>query len=513
MLVQHHSLLTLALIAASTLSGNTALAVRVNPDGHGQALIYPYYTARSTASGNTFVTAFSVTNITGSPKAVRVRILEGKAGREVLDFNLFLAAHDVWTAGIIPAGIGAGLFSKDNSCTSPQVGTSPALPLKFRNGAYAGDQLGDGLDRTYEGFFEMVEMGVIDAASALGRAVTPVSNHAAPNASRPSCAGLSGNDDVPAGLSRPTGGLFGNASYINVNEGTDFSVDALALSQWSDKVQWSVAGKANPNLSDASPAVSLVLDSSDESDLAYITQWNRGRDAVTALLMVDRVANDFTVEPWIKAATDWILTLPTKRFHVSRALIEPPFKGTPNDGHPPTNDSYYCESTSYQRYVEPLDYFDRETQSGSAHLCEPILDCTATRKLCGSASAVTFSENYGSAFASRVLHSTASRNIALNGMWINGWAGFAVTATGGPANGPVTPVSQLISPPGQTTIVDTQTGIARTGQTVTYFGLPIVGFSAQSYSTHGLSGVNPNVLSNYGGQFGHKFTRRMEVAP
>jgi len=42
--------------------------------------------------------------------------------------------------------------------------------------------------------------------------------------------------------------------------------------------------------------------------------------------------------------------------------------------------------------------------------------------------------------------------------------------------------------------------------------LPIIGFAAESYSTNGLPGINPNVLSNYGGTFGHKYKRRIEVA-
>ncbi|MBK8738825.1 MAG: hypothetical protein IPM02_04430 [Betaproteobacteria bacterium] len=50
-------------------------------------------------------------------------------------------------------------------------------------------------------------------------------------------------DEVPAGLSRPTGGLFGNAGYINVNEGTDFSIDAIALPRWSDKGAMERAGQ------------------------------------------------------------------------------------------------------------------------------------------------------------------------------------------------------------------------------------------------------------------------------
>ena len=107
---------------------DSAQAVHINQDGLGQALVYPYYTARSTASGNAYVTALSVVNTTASAKAVKVRFLEGKNSREVLDFNLFLSQYDVWTAGIVAAGAGAGVFTTDNSCTTPKVSNSDGKP-------------------------------------------------------------------------------------------------------------------------------------------------------------------------------------------------------------------------------------------------------------------------------------------------------------------------------------------------------------------------------------------------
>jgi hypothetical protein len=57
-------------------------------------------------------------------------------------------------------------------------------------------------------------------------------------------------------------------------------------------------------------------------------------------------------------------------------------------------------------------------------------------------------------------------------------------------------------------------GVAALSQpgTVTYFGLPVIGFAAQTYSTTGLPGVSPNVLSNYGGNFNHKYLRSITPA-
>ena len=86
-----------ALAGASAFAmAGAANAVYVNADGLGQALVYPYYTVRA---GNT--TLLSVVNTTTQAKAVKVRFLEGKNSQEVLDFNLFLSAKDVWTGLIV----------------------------------------------------------------------------------------------------------------------------------------------------------------------------------------------------------------------------------------------------------------------------------------------------------------------------------------------------------------------------------------------------------------------------
>ena len=467
--------------------------VRVNPDGHGQALIYPYYTARSVVPGNAYVTALAVTNMTASAKAVKVRFLEGRAGAEVLDFNLFLSAYDVWTAGIVGAGAGAGIFTLDNSCTSPPISRNASNVTLFRNEAYTGDSVGDTLDRTYEGYIEMLEMGAIDPATAFGVAITQRQNYSAPNASRPLCNALPVTNTTPTGMTRPIGGLIGNASYINVNEGTDFSVDAIALGQWSDQVLWSASGNAHPTLADVSPAVSAVIDSRDAGDAMIVTRWNTGRDAVSALFMSDRIANDFTVEAGIKGATDWIVTMPTKRFYVSGTLAMPPFRQAPN-----------AEGRGEQ---VSMTYFDREQQSPGGLTCFFAGICELGHFLKYASSTVPWLRDNGITQSGTVLSSQNLSNFAtgqLNAAWINGWAYLQLDGDS---------LHSLIAPAGQSTSTNLLTGATTGNLTAIYRGLPVVGFSAQSYSTTGLPGVNPNVLSSYGGSFMHKVTRRIDIAP
>ena len=89
-------------------AATTAQAVNVNPNGLGQVLIYPYYTVNATAGGHAYNSLLSVINSTDSVKVVKVRFLEGKDSREVLDFNLFLSPFDVWTAAVIPSPVTIG---------------------------------------------------------------------------------------------------------------------------------------------------------------------------------------------------------------------------------------------------------------------------------------------------------------------------------------------------------------------------------------------------------------------
>src|SRR3989440_9975905 len=82
-----------------------AQAVNVNPDGLGQALSYPYYTTNGTGTGGTvppYNSLLSVGNPTASGKVVKVRFLQGRASKEVLDLNPWLPAFDVGTVAILP---------------------------------------------------------------------------------------------------------------------------------------------------------------------------------------------------------------------------------------------------------------------------------------------------------------------------------------------------------------------------------------------------------------------------
>src|SRR4030095_6704042 len=217
----------LAGVSALGVTG-AAQAVNVNPDGLGQVLIYPYYTTRADSAGSAYATLLSVVNSTASAKAVKVRFLEGKNSGEVLEFNLFLSPFDVWTAAILPdtATGGARVGTVDRSCTLPAFSDSSTAPfISFVNYAYTGsnnDGGGGSLDRSKEGYFEIIEMATYASSSITGKAITHVNGV-------PPCGANSTGAQALADALPLVGGLFGSETLINVNSGTDYTADPTAL--------------------------------------------------------------------------------------------------------------------------------------------------------------------------------------------------------------------------------------------------------------------------------------------
>jgi hypothetical protein len=223
-----------AAIAVAVTGASAAHAVHVNPDGLGQVLLYPYYTVQ-----NNFVTAIHVVNTTDQAKAVKVRFLEGKNSKEVLDFNLYLSPHDVWTGTVVPdAANGAKLTSTDTSCIAP--GQISAGGEAFRNFEFATDPGSADPNRRAEGYVELIEMGVLTDSAQI-TAVTHVAG------TPPGCAVIAAADfagTVP--VSAPTGGLFGSGHLVSVDGGVRASYDPTALDDFSDIPIWFTSGRPRP---------------------------------------------------------------------------------------------------------------------------------------------------------------------------------------------------------------------------------------------------------------------------
>ncbi len=345
----------LAGLAGAAGIAGTAQAINLNPDGLGQLLIYPYYTVRD---GNT--TLLSVVNTTDSAKAVKVRFKEGYNSREVLDFNLYMSAYDVWTAALFDDAGTPTMTTADTSCTVPYfygndtdffgntVGTQPFLPFD-----YTGKNADGGpttIDRAAEGHFEMIEMGTLTDESAnpakkrVGSA-TAATHVLKDGKSKPlNCqqlvdnwsiinsvngmwlANLSGVDGTAKlDVERNSGGLFGGAGIINVGNGTFFTYNAKAIQGYDKDLdkdsQHYQPGTSNPSLNTGDQK-SVTLFFGVPQDTAVALSYDRGVDAISATFMHEYTMNEFNQNANLNAASEWIVTFPTKNWYVDRAIVK-----------------------------------------------------------------------------------------------------------------------------------------------------------------------------------------------
>jgi len=245
--------LAAAVVAACGVG--SAEAVFQNPNGTGQVLIYPYFTVQQ-VGGKSMNTLVTVVNTTSRAKVAKVRFREGKASKEILDFLLYLSPNDVWTAAIVPADAtessGGRLLSFDKSCTNPAI---PAAGVDFRNFEYKGtDGLGDDLDRTREGYLEILELATL---GTVARNAVTHNSLGVPN----NCAYIrTANGAVPDATNNllpPTGGLSGTGTIVNVAQGSDIGYNAVALANWRNASLTPSLGTEQNNLSQGDKA-SLV---------------------------------------------------------------------------------------------------------------------------------------------------------------------------------------------------------------------------------------------------------------
>jgi len=339
-----------ACATACLLNAANVSAMYVDPKGEGQALIYPYYTVNQGQQ-----TLLTVANTDSNGKALRISFREGLNGRDVLSFNLYLAAHDTWTgvvfalsdAGLGAPGSGAAITSNDQSCTTPALPETTASGMHYQHFLdydYTGKYTDSGPttdDRTREGFFEIIEMA--DVSSNLV------------DASKISC--VSVLNLTGATLKTPTGGLTGNAAIINVAQGTYYAYDATAIQGFLSAPKFTLSGQDDITLGSASsiiggnvPSTAFVDGKLREVD--YTTQ--HSVDAVSALLINERL--DLQIENSPGIATDWVLTFPTKQFYVDQRLTNTttaiaPFR------------ALFGTTTGQSPFKISMDVWDREDHS------------------------------------------------------------------------------------------------------------------------------------------------------
>jgi hypothetical protein len=506
--MKKNSLTTAVVAGVAGVAGlaSFANAVNLNPDGLGQVLIYPYYTVNAGQS-----TLISVVNTTNAVKAVKVRFLESLNSREVLDFNLYLSPFDVWTAAIVADGTdGPGrLITSDTSCTAPAI---PAGGVDFRNFQYgAGSNIDDGpngLARTREGHIEIIEMGEVIAAAtapnlraaAIHGATGVPANCALIRAAWAPGTGV-WNTTPGFGFIGPRGGLFGGAVIANPAAGTalPYNADAINGFYTLDNAALNTSpGSTLPSLAQAnnganSATAHVFTDSGDRVALPFAS----GRpDAVSAVYMHDAVYNEYNTNSALGAATEWVITFPTKRLHIEQAAGAiarvRPFANDADDNVAGTDNlrfdrDGYCEPISVQ-------FFDREeatagTPTGTIDFSPPPPVVTQPGlNLCWEANVITFNQTAQvTAGASAVLGSRNARNINLvdpvsGRVFTEGWLAMEI----GNDNNFMLSGEEGINP------------------RIQLFGLPLTGFSVTNYINGQVAG---GTLANYSVIAKHRASR------
>ena len=458
-----------------TKTGATALAVDAGGSGH--ALVVPYYNAQN---GN--MTVLHVVNTdTSRGKAVKVRFRGAANSDDVLDFQVFMSPGDVWTAAVTAGADGvAQLVTADNTCTLPKLTSGVAQ-------SFITGRLNPKLDaaakanQTREGYVEIFNMADIPASASvdpknLYKAIKHV-NGVAPCTATALDATLvdyaSEAAATAAGFDTPSGGLMGDWYIMNVAQTTTFSGSATAINATgtADATTGRVHGNfihfpqldaavgglgvgaytADPlfraDSKDAVGAAAASLIAAGSYDLPDLSTPIFGTaDApgvaaktqaavLTNALAVKAVTNQYANDASISAKTDWVFSMPTRRYSVaanyaatSSALpayrVFTDLTVATSPAAPATKTWFTAANTTVSGDLicvkaDGQSFWDREENSKtSGAVFSP--GTVAVTTFCGEASVLSFADTGNSVLAASV----ARQNVT--GAYVNGWSNVSV---------------------------------------------------------------------------------------
>ena len=529
------------IVAALAAAGVTAFAghagaVSVSTEGQGETLIYPYYTARGDN-----VSIISVVNTTTQGKVVKVRFRESKDSRDVLDFNLFLSPYDVWTGVVTKnvAGDGARLVTNDTSCTSPPKSSftnlgGGAYAVNFFNFEYqdrdarsvhgsnalAGPQ---SLDRTLEGYVEVIEQATVPTSSAMFRELKHVPN------GPPPC-GLSDSDitKLPAnvavapgqrGQTPPSGGLFGDVTYLAGNsQGMSTTVNATALIGFARTGQIEQPAGARPNLADHNSCIAAVITGTEvvvanttlgAGTACGVPTQTQQANAVSAALSAAKVSGQYSYTSNLSLATDWVITFPGKHYYVDP---------TDNIAAPvaPFSSRWNPKAGTSPEAISAISY-DREENTSGAGVCDPVTNsgpgCFSPPPPDQQGPALLYEANV-LAISSKTSGPSGPLQSNLAQFYAGyqdpakdgGWLELTFTGNNTGFSGPGGIQGTVVSSLSLTTGAETRVR----GSTVTFVGLPVLGFSVSSAKVFVPTPGQP--LNNYSASSNLTYTRMIKQA-
>jgi hypothetical protein len=399
----------LASVGMASVAGAQSAAVSVNPDGLGEALIYPFYTAQN---GN--ATLLSVVNTTTQGKIVKLRFRDYANSEDVRDFNIYLSAQDVWTGAVLPVpatgmsgsgsftgtGVGAAMIvTQDTTCTAPNknvwqnvsadFGGTLSYAVPFSKGDYEpndnvtrGSVLAQTLERTTRGYFEIIEQATVPTGSTM---YSRIDHRVAGQNGRPNCDGLhsalaSGSPIVNGSygasgypgttLTAPSGGLFGSAAWVNTGNGASTAAAATAMNGFTRIASVFAPGSAQPNFTDHL-STSTVVTTEDRVVVVSLATSPTAAGlnpnvpymwAATAPLFATNVYGEYAYSSDLALSTDWVITMPGKRHFVT-------FAGTASGG---AQDAYAPSATTTVPPFANSAFWRTLAAAGNAQYTSPV---------------------------------------------------------------------------------------------------------------------------------------------
>ena len=458
-----------AMIGGLGFAGSASAALAVNESDTGHMLLVPYYTAQN---GN--MTVLHVVNTdTSNGKAMKVRFRGAANSDDVLDFQVFLSPADVWTAAISAGANGvATLTTYDGSCTLPAIAKGVAVPF-VQDRLPSTMTAADKASNTREGYVEMFNMADIDSTANYTNPSTGLTGRSALYTATKHVGGVAPCTDAvmqgtlawdhttattTSGLKAPSSGLTGSWYIINVPQTTTFSGAAAAIASYGTAVTtknvFSAQSTGGPALLSADPlfkAGFLTAQKYDLPDLStpYDSDFTTAEQQAIALntaLAKSQVINQYANDASISAKTDWVFSMPTRRYSIaanyaapiSQSVVSVTSTTAPAAGDATTKyrvingdvtGSYFVTSTNTTvntigqicAAANSVTFYDREeTFRTSGAVFSP--GTATTTSLCGEVSVLSFADAGASALGATVARSNVT------GVYTNGWGRIGFSA-------------------------------------------------------------------------------------
>jgi hypothetical protein len=453
-------------------------AVSISYKGLGDAAIIPYYTVN-----NNLNTLVSVTNTTDQGKAIKINIREGLHGYATLSYNVYLNGYDTWTFALVPTESSIAGYAGQDSASHITTDQSCAPFLNKSGQEFLPFELNDGpndLQRTREGFIEIIEMGSIN-----------VETNAYANA-------YHGTNGIPAGcfffeeswqengqwheqsggnplaeFSPSSGGIMTEAQIIDVTEGINYSIPVITLEGFhaDDTITHTNPGDTSLSLDSAEPTARIYT-----NNRTYQLAFDSGIDAVSAVLMSDKLIATYAIDSYIDGKSETIYTQPTRRFYTTF---------NDSDATAPFNSDTLvmnCPASNYGGVEIFQLILDREAQQEILSGCPKTSPCppaSAPDAVCGSVFVQGFVTPSHIGNLPDTPYITASKNSLISSSPAIAHATESGFFTTGFIN----------------TRPLTGTDV-NTDATVEINGLPIIGVSLQRYTN---AGAGQGLLAQYGG--------------